>query len=71
DSFQTLSSREVAALNSLRVRVVEARGGDSEASLVRQMRGVDRPRDLFRALNGLSAGARLAPGTTFKIVTDQ
>jgi len=72
DSFKTLSSSEVAALNSLRIRVVEARGGDSEASLVRQMRGVDRPRDLFRALNGLSTGGgRIEPGMTFKIVTDQ
>jgi predicted Zn-dependent protease len=70
DSFRTLSSREVAALSSLRIRIVEARAGDSEATLVRQMRAVDRPRELFRALNGLASGARIAPGMTFKIVTD-
>jgi predicted Zn-dependent protease len=35
------------------------------------MRGVDRPRDLFRALNGLDPGARIQPGKmTYKIVTD-
>ena len=40
--------------------------GDTEASLARRMRGVDRPRDLFRVLNDLDAGARhrrRAPGS--------
>lgn len=70
DSFRILSEREVAALKVLKVRVVEVGPGDSEASFVARMRGVDRPRELFRALNGLSAGARLEPGTMVKIVTD-
>ena len=39
DSFRTLSEREISALSSLRIRLVEARPGDTEASLVRQMRG--------------------------------
>ena len=69
NSFRTLSEREIAALTSLRIRLVEAGPGDSEASLVRQMGGVDQPRELFRALNGLSANGRIEPGTTFKVVT--
>lgn len=70
DSFRTLSDREVSALRVLRIKVVEVGPGDSEAALVRQMRGVDRPRELFRALNGLSGGARIEPGMKVKIVTD-
>jgi predicted Zn-dependent protease len=34
------------------------------------MSGVDRPRELFRVLNDLPAGAKLTPGTKLKIVND-
>ena len=34
------------------------------------MRGVSQPRDLFRTLNDLTAGARIAPGTRLKIIAD-
>jgi len=70
DSFRTLSAQEVAGLKALHIEVVTARAGDSEASLARQMRGVDRSRDLFRIFNGLTPGAAITPGTRFKIVTD-
>jgi predicted Zn-dependent protease len=71
DSFRTLTEREIAALSSLRIRLVEAGPGDSEASLVRRMKGVDRPRELFRAINGLSAGGSVQSGLVYKIVTDE
>ena len=70
DSFRTLSEREVAGLKALHISIVEAGEGDTEATLVRRMRGVDRPRELFRALNGLAPGARIEPGTKVKIVED-
>ena len=71
DSFRILGPREASGLSALHIRVVTATAGDSEATFVRQMRGVDRPRDLFRALNNLAAGERPAPGAGVKIVTDR
>ena len=69
DSFRTLSAAEVAGLGALRIRVVTAAAGDTEAALVRRMRGVDRPRELFRVINDLHPGPRIRPGDRFKIVT--
>lgn len=71
DSFKTLSEREVSALKALRIRVVTVDANDTEVTLARQMRGVDRPRELFRVLNGLDAGETLAPGMKVKIVDDR
>jgi predicted Zn-dependent protease len=35
------------------------------------MVGSDRPKDLFRLLNGLAAGQALSVGSSVKIITDQ
>jgi predicted Zn-dependent protease len=70
DSFRTLTPAELAGLKALRIKVVTAAAGDSEASLAKRMRGVDRPLELFRALNDLTPGAAIKPGTRLKIVTD-
>lgn len=70
DSFKTLTAAEIAGLNVLKIRVVEVGPNDNEASMVRRMQGVDRPRELFRVLNGLDGGARITPGMKVKIVTD-
>ncbi len=69
-SFRQLDQRTLASLKPLRVEVVTARAGDSEDTLVRDMNGVDRPRELFRALNHLTPGAPITPGTKYKVVTD-
>jgi predicted Zn-dependent protease len=71
DSFRNLTDRDLAAFKALHVRVVTAKAGDTDVSLARLMHGVDRPRDLFLALNGLSPGARIDPGTRIKIVDDR
>jgi predicted Zn-dependent protease len=71
DSFRTLSPTELATFRALRIHVVTVGAGDSETTLIRRMHGVDRPRELFRALNGLDAGARLDPGSKVKIVDDR
>ncbi len=71
DSFRRLSDRDIAALTVLRVRVIEANAGDTEATLARRMRGIDRPRELFRALNNLEPGARIDAGTKVKIIDDR
>ena len=47
-----------------------AAAGDNEDTFVRKMKGVERPRDLFRALNDLPAGAPIAAGTRVKVVND-
>jgi predicted Zn-dependent protease len=69
-SFRKLDASEVARLKPLRVRIVTAAAGDSEDTVVRRMRGVSQPRDLFRALNDLPAGARIVAGTRLKIISD-
>ena len=71
DGFRLLSASEANAFRALHIRVVTVGASDSEASMARRMRGVDRPADLFRALNDLDAGARLTPGTRLKIVDDR
>jgi predicted Zn-dependent protease len=71
DSFRTMSSKELAALKALHIHIVEAAAGDTEAIVARRMRGVDRPRELFRALNDLEPGARIEAGTKLKIVDDR
>ncbi len=71
NSFRKLDPVELAKLKPLRVRVVVAAAGDNEDTFVRRMRGVEGPRDLFRALNDLQAGAPIAAGTRVKIVSDE
>ena len=69
-SFKTLSDSERRNLKPTRVRVVTVRPGDTVGSLSAQMVGADRPQELFRLLNGLSAGQSLSVGESVKIVTD-
>jgi predicted Zn-dependent protease len=65
-----LDQATLSKLKPLRIKIVTAAAGDTVDSLARRMRGVDRPRELFRVLNGLTAGAAIAPGTKVKIVSD-
>jgi predicted Zn-dependent protease len=69
-SFRRLDQRELAALKPLRIKVITTVAGDTEESLARKMRGVDRPRELFRALNNVDAGTQFVPGTRVKIVAE-
>ena len=62
--------RALANLKPLKIEIVTARPGDTEETLARRMRGVDRPRELFRALNNIDPGARIPAGTKVKIVAD-
>lgn len=69
-TFRMLDQATLSKLKPLRIKIVTAAAGDTVDSLARRMRGVDRPRELFRVLNGLTAGAAIAPGTKVKIVSD-
>lgn len=71
ESFKSMTARELASLKALHIHIVEAAAGDTEAIVARRMRGVDRPRELFRALNDLEPGARIEAGTKLKIVDDR
>lgn len=70
DSFEKLTAGEVQALQPLRIRVVEARPGDSLTSLAGRMRGTDRKVDLFKLLNAIGPGSAIVPGEEYKIITD-
>lgn len=69
-SFRQLDPSEAAKLSSLKIRLATVRRGDSHQSLARQMRGVDRPLELFRALNDLDPGDALQPGMKVKIIAE-
>jgi predicted Zn-dependent protease len=69
-SFRRLTPQEVAALNPLRVEIVQAQAGATSQSLSQQMRGVDRPELLFSILNAIEPGASVAPGSQVKIIVD-
>jgi len=69
-SFRKLDPAEAAKLNSLRIQLVTVKRGDTHKSLSRKMRGVDRPLELFRALNDLDPGSPLPAGMTVKVVAD-
>ena len=70
-SFRVLSDQEKAQLQPLRIRVVTVGPRDTVASLSARMSGVDRKQELFRVLNGLSAGQSISAGDKVKIVTDK
>jgi predicted Zn-dependent protease len=70
NSFRSYTSTELGSFRALHVHVVTVGTGDTETTLARRMHGVDRPLDLFRALNDLDPGAQLTPGTKVKIVND-
>jgi predicted Zn-dependent protease len=68
NSFRALTNEERGAVAPLRIKVITAKAGDTPASVAATMRDVDRPLELFRLLNGLSAGASLSAGQKIKIV---
>jgi predicted Zn-dependent protease len=71
NSFRALTAAERASATPLRIRVVTVKAGETPAMIAARMRDVDRPLELLRLLNGLSAGAALSAGQSVKIVTAQ
>lgn len=70
-SFRSLSPQEARNLSPLRLRIIRTKPGDTSFSLSRNMRGlVANPDQALRALNGLSADEKIAPGVLLKIITD-
>ncbi|MDF1608118.1 M48 family metalloprotease [Hoeflea sp. YIM 152468] len=69
--FKKMSSREIKALQPLRIRIVTVGSGDTVASLAARMVGVERKVELFRLLNAIAPGATPVPGQRVKIVSDR
>jgi predicted Zn-dependent protease len=69
-TFRRMSPSEIASLKPLRIRVIEAKAGDTAASIAQRMLGTDRKLDLFLLLNGLTPQTRIAPGDKLKIVAE-
>ncbi|MEJ2416682.1 MAG: hypothetical protein P8Y45_07075 [Exilibacterium sp.] len=72
ESFRQLTPTERARLRSLRIKVVQARAGDTPQKLALGMNGVEASRRLtfFSVLNGIGPNERIAPGTSIKLVVD-
>lgn len=69
-SFRMLTPEEQASLKPLRVRIVTASAGDTEASLAERIQGVDRKVEMFRLLNDLDPAAGLKAGMKYKIIAE-
>lgn len=72
DSFRQLTPTEQARLNPLRVKIIEAKAGDTARKLAVSMSGVEPSRrlELFTILNQVKPNQRFDAGTQLKVITD-
>ncbi len=70
-SFRVLTPEERAALKPSRVHIVTVKAGDTVGGLATRMTGTERKLDLFRILNGLTAGQTVSAGDKVKLVLDE
>ena len=68
DSLRRLSAPEAAAIRPRVIDVVTVRAGDTVQSLANLMAYRDFRMERFMALNGLTPGSRLVPGSKVKLV---
>ncbi|MFN3516529.1 MAG: M48 family metalloprotease [Novosphingobium sp.] len=68
-SMRRISAAEAAAVKPRKLVVVTVKKGDTVQSLAGRMAYSDAPLDRFLVLNGLNAGATLAPGQRVKLIT--
>ncbi|MEH0075342.1 M48 family metalloprotease [Pannonibacter sp. Pt2] len=71
-SFRQLSPTERARLQSLRIKVIQSRAGDTPRSLAIGMSGIEPSRRLefFSVLNGFGPDDEIPAGTSVKLVVD-
>ncbi len=69
-SFRRLSQAESDAARPLRLDVVRARPGDTEATLASRMAFQDRAPERFAVLNGLAPGEPIRPGARVKVIDE-
>lgn len=70
-TFRRMSETEKAALQPLRIRVVEVSAGDTLATLAARMKTGRNALRWFQILNGLAPGEIPAAGSKVKLVLDQ
>ncbi|MTI16861.1 metalloprotease [Rhodobacteraceae bacterium RKSG542] len=72
ESFRQLSPAEQARLRPLRIKIIQAKEGDTPRKLAVGMSGVEPARrlELFRILNQVKSDERLEAGRVLKLVTD-
>ncbi|WP_343217706.1 M48 family metalloprotease [Jiella flava] len=70
DSFHQLSTEEQAALKPLRIRIVQARPGDTTETISAKMIGIENKEDMFRLLNELGPDDAVKAGERYKIVAE-
>ncbi len=70
DSFRKIAPDEVEKVKPLRIRLVEAKAGDTPAVVSVRMVVPDKPLETFELLNGLEADTPLKPGERYKLVAE-
>ncbi|HYC05424.1 MAG TPA: M48 family metalloprotease [Azospirillaceae bacterium] len=69
-SFRRLGSEDRNRFRPYRIKVVQARPGDTVESFIRRMPFDDYPEERFRVLNNIPPGTELRPGQMVKLVTE-
>ena len=69
-SFREITAADKEALKPLHLKIVPVKTGDTVESLSEQMRGVARPANLFRSLNGLDKGQQPKRGSRVKLIVE-
>ncbi len=69
-SFRTLSALEKRQHRPLKIAIVKAGPGDSQATIAAKMRGTSRPAELLRLLNRIEKGTPIAPSQKLKVVAE-
>ena len=69
NTFRSLSRREIAQLQPLRIRIVRAGPQDTVQTLSRSMQGSSDKPGFFRVLNGLQPDEQIVSGQVYKTVT--
>jgi predicted Zn-dependent protease len=67
-SFRPTTSKDLALIKTVAIKVVTARPGDTADSLARQMAGLTKGVQLFYILNNLDPGDVILAGAKYKIV---
>ncbi|MGB8819156.1 MAG: M48 family metalloprotease [Rhizobiaceae bacterium] len=70
-SFRLLTPEERASVKPARLQIVTVKAGETAGALANRMSGVDRKLDLFRILNGLTAGQSVSAGDKVKLVVTE
>ena len=68
NSFRLINAQDSALAVPQKVRIVEAKPGDTTETLAARMAFLPRPVDQFLILNGLERGAALVSGQRYKVV---